>query len=713
MIESDKIPLPKKYFDMEKISVIGFYFFCKRNIPLMLASSITLVSTFGIKLFWHSIGIDTEFFIESRINMWNWAIRTGRFGFPLLSKLWHSNEFNPFFTFFVATCLIWLFTISWCYIIDIFSRNTGRNNNLIPFALVFMTMPVWAEQFYFLQQVVETTLMIGLCPYIIYLFYKGFLDSEKGKIICAIILLTFMISVYQVMIPIFCCGVFAFFVLFQEHSNYESKLYRNLCFKLFFALLGALGLYFFIDRLIIPFVFHIKKADYLDNMNFWGQRSIKGIIFHTLLFGYNITIGHIPFVQKILGSFILRYVHDPVNIWAIQSIPNISRIWGNALLLPVAAGFLFKIVFVLRKTIPPARRLLYVVAGIGIPLSIFFLTILGGGSTPPLRSLFTLPLAFAFMFFYLIKSSKKKAAVIFTAIALLAAACQSKTTSQLFYSDQMRYNDDVRLSFELEKLIKQVQINEQKLPVVFIGRSQAFSRIGANFLQGEVIGHSFFEWGAGHSEVTSRSLSFMNYLGIHFNRPNGNQLEQALKEELLMPSYPSYGCVKRMDDFIIVKLSENQWPFRRIAFDAISFTEIPILKDIDVLQQNVYDIISVDIIDGNIVLHCGNIDPQLYIPLQPALEKPSGETFIEITYTNTEAGYLIVHFDYGEGLAGLSNNTGHHHIGVDIDDATVLLPVVGWDEGKQLVSIRVDPPDNAEFTIKSVKLKSREESNSY
>jgi hypothetical protein len=204
-----------KYFDMENVSITGFCDFCKKNIPLLIAVSITLVFTYGIKLFWYSTGIDTVTLMSNRARELDWSIQIGRFGFVLLKKLLFIEEFNPFTAFFIAFCLIWFFTVSWCYIFAVFSRDTGRNNKLIPFALVFMTMPVWATHFYYLRQAAENALIISLCPYIIYLLYKGFLDKEKGKIICAFVLLVFIISVYQTVIMLFCCGTFACFLLFQ------------------------------------------------------------------------------------------------------------------------------------------------------------------------------------------------------------------------------------------------------------------------------------------------------------------------------------------------------------------------------------------------------------------------------------------------------------------------------------------------------------------
>ena len=543
-----------RHFNIEKVNIKGFGAFCGNNTPLIITVSIMLFFTYGIKLFWYSIGIDTELFMADTSGSLKWSLQIGRFGYVLLSKLLYTKGFNPFTAVFVTFCFIWFFTISWCYIIAVFSGDTGRNNRLIPFALVLMTAPVWAEQFYFLHQAVENAFIISLCPYVIYLLYRGFLNSEKGKIVSAFILLVFMVSVYQAIVPMFCCGIFICFLLLQEYSDYKGHSYRNLCLKLFILLVGSLALYFIIARIIIPGFFHIEKADYLDNMNKWGKLSIKENIGKILLFGYTITIGHIPQVQSIANPIIARYA--PRGMQSAEDAAGLSKITGNILLLPAALFFLIGIISFVRRKLPPGRRLLYALAGVGIPFCIIFLAVIGG-SRPPIRSLYSLPLAFAFMLFFLTKTYKRKAAVFVVCLSLLMAAYQAVITAQLFYSDQVRYNEDVRFANELDKLIIQTQPNGENLPVALIGKYEAAPRFHANFLQGQVIGHSFFEWDNTPASTTCRGLAFMKSLGMYFDTANGNQLEQALKEAALMPAYPDPGCVKRMRGFIIVRISET------------------------------------------------------------------------------------------------------------------------------------------------------------
>jgi hypothetical protein len=514
-----------------------------------------LFFTYGIRLFWHNIGIDTELFMADKAGFLKWHTQIGRFGLSLLSRLWYINEFNPFTAFFTAFCLLWFSTLSWCYIIAIFCGNTGRNKRLIPFALLFMTSAVWAEQFYFLFQAAEIALMIGLCPYVIYFLYKGFLDHEKRKIVCAFVLLVYMAAVYQAIVPLFCGGVFACFVLLQEHSEYEPEIYRRLCLKLFVTLLMALAIYFFIDKIIVPFVFHIEKSDYVDNMNQWGKKPIKASILDILVYGYSITIGHVPFVQTIVNPIITHTTSTGMQ--AVEGSIDYSRILGNVLLLPSAILFIFTIIKTMRKTIPSGRRLLYLLAGIGVPLSIMLLTIAGGNIRPPIRALYALPFASAFMVFYLVKVCGRKTSAVIALCAMLIAVYQAQITAQLFYSDQMRYNDDVRLSIELDRMITQAQPDTVKLPVALIGRYKAAPRFHSNFLQGEVIGHSFFEWDTSPANTTSRGLSFMRSLGLYYDIANGQQLETAMCEAESMPAYPDPGCVKRLPDVIVVRIAEE------------------------------------------------------------------------------------------------------------------------------------------------------------
>jgi len=481
----------------------------------------------------------------------------GRFGLSLLVWLFNLKGFNPITAFFCTFCLIWLFTISHAYIISLFCKNTGKNNTLIPFALVFISSPIWAEQFYFVFQAREVALMVLLCPFAIYIMFKGFIDNKKGNIIFAFLSLIFMTSVYQAMVPFFCCGVFICFMLFLETSDYEAKTYRNLCLKIFAMLICAIVVYAVIYKILIPSIF-MENRD-TENYYKWGRISIKENISYILSSARIITgIHHTGIFEPNAFENILLF---------ITSI-NKSNIFGNILLLPLALLFIIKSIDIARKKFTSDKKIVYIIASIGIPLSIMFLAILGGNA-PGIRTIYVLPLAFAFMFFFLIKNYSNKYRITVVCFALFTAAYQAQITAQLLYSDQLRYNEDVRLAYEIRDMIVKTSLDNENLPVAIVGQYRIAEKFhtNANFIKGELIGHSLFSRGEVDSNdltiqvlffnnLTIRVLFFMRGLGIHFNTPNDEQMKKAIVEAVYMPSYPNPGFVKKLPDVIVVKLSD-------------------------------------------------------------------------------------------------------------------------------------------------------------
>jgi hypothetical protein len=298
-------------------------------------------------------------------------------------------------------------------------------------------------------------------------------------------------------------------------------------------------------------------------MSTWGQIPVGESIFTIFLFIY-VIFGQIPFVQNIVDMFMSRFISTDM----VGGFARLSRIYGNVLLLPAVVFFLISVTSIMRKTISRGRRLLYMLAGIGIPLCIILLAV-AGGNLPSMRTHYALPLATAFMLFFLIEKYKKKAATVVACLALLVAAYQAQISAQLFYSDQMRYNEDVRLAYEFNNLIIREQPGNRKLPVALAGHYHVGSRFHANFLDGdiELIGnyafgvggsiHQLIRGGTPINQSTYGALKFMKSLGINYDMPNDSQLEQALKEAATIPPYPDPGCVKRTRDFIVVRVSEN------------------------------------------------------------------------------------------------------------------------------------------------------------
>ncbi|MDR2803431.1 MAG: glucosyltransferase domain-containing protein [Treponema sp.] len=515
----------------EKAGINSFLNFCRDNLPLIAIVTLFIFSTYGIKLWFYSIGIDMELVMAGYGYNPNAPRGTGavmgRWGGDILGLVFSflsAKESNPWLAFFSGFCLFWLVAVEWCYFINIFSNKTGTNNNLIPFAVIFSTMQVWIEMFYFFGW--GTQFFLFICPITTYLFYKGFLDDEKWKIIAAFIITLLVVASYQSMLLLFCLCIFIAFVLIQENSDYDKKFYGFLCLKLFVTVLIALVLYLAINRLML-IIHKTQQNGYIDRMIRWGKDPASSNIGAIKNYFFNLMLGR-------------------------------SRISSFNYLLPEIVLFLAFGVFAAFKQIKPGRRALYILALVGVPLTFCVLPIAGAYS-PPLRSQYALPFAAGFMLYYIIihcKKFKVLSYIVFAA-ALIIAMRQSQIGSQMYYSDYMRYQEDVRLAGDFARRLEPFEDAGNTIPVVFVGKIRAANKFKRNFIEGEIVGRSF--WGLQGAWTSSPidGLSFMRTIGLNYPFPNEAQLNEALQAWQYLPSYPAEGCIARLQNVIVFKLSDD------------------------------------------------------------------------------------------------------------------------------------------------------------
>ncbi|MDR2796321.1 MAG: glucosyltransferase domain-containing protein, partial [Spirochaetaceae bacterium] len=428
----------------------------------------------------------------------------------------------PWLAYFLGFCLFWLVVIEWCYFINIFSNKQGVNNNLIPFAVVASTMQVWIEMFYFPGW--GTQSMLFLCPIITYLLYKGFLDDEKLKVIIGFVILLLLVSTYQSMLLLFCIAIFIAFILIQENSTYDKKLYGFLCLKLFICIAAALFLYFLGNSIVLK-IHNTQQNGYIDRMMRWGKDPVMSNLNAIRNYFFNLMFGR-------------------------------SRITSFNYLLPAVLLFLVQAVYVAVRHIKAGRRVLFILAAFGVPLAFCVLPVAGAYS-PPLRSQYALPFALGFMLYYLVTHYRKFFSVIVFAAAIIIAMFQAQIGSQMYYSDYMRYQEDVRLAGDFARMLIPFEGKGNTIPVAFVGKIRAADKFKRNFIEGEIVGRSF--WGLQGAWTSSPidGLSFMRTIGLNYPFPNERLLNKALEAARSMPSYPEEGCILRLDDVIVFKLSDN------------------------------------------------------------------------------------------------------------------------------------------------------------
>lgn len=554
----------------ESASFNGFVDFCKRNMPLVISVTLAVFFVYGIILFNIAMTGDTILYnaAPQKINSPGFAefnyytarmdcLSLGRWAQVLLSDLFFIKEAGIYAANFIGVVSVWMFSMLFCYFIAIFTRNTNRRNGLIPLALVLLTYSVWSMYFLNVYGNRTQTLFTTVILISVYLLYDALLSKNKIKLLTSFVLIVFSFGVYQSFIILFPCIVFIFFVLLQENSNLPLKEYSFLCLKLFMFFIAAVIFNTIINN-IVKLILSVPGNSYATGTMIWHKTNIKSIIANILGLGYLITIGLIPFIHSLFTPIMESMYGSSVGPYGEAIANNIlqySRTIGNVLLLPAGIMFLIMIFINAKKRIPKGRRILYVLAGIGIPVSMFF-TVIASGEVRGVRVLYTLPFAAAFMFYYVSYTQKIVLRRTFYCLILATAFYQAQVSQGILEGAVRTSEFDMNVAFDISARIRESAKNDEAPRVAFIGNMRHFKdRIFPAF---DLPSRSPFErFSLGDmSYQTNIASIYMNTLGFYYDLPTPEQIEEAYEASGDMPAYPLEGCVKNLSDVVVVKMGD-------------------------------------------------------------------------------------------------------------------------------------------------------------
>jgi hypothetical protein len=548
----------------------GFIDFCRRNMPLVITVTLATLFVYGVFLFNISVIGDTLLYFATSHNpikftasiISDYTIQTDtlslkRWAMWLFSDFLFMRESGVYAGNFIAVASIWTFSMLFFYFISVFTKIKNRYNGFIPPALTLLTYPIWSMNLPNLYMMRVNMFFIPVMLTGVYLLYNGFLSGNKIHILISFVLTILCFGAYQPFLPLFLCIVFIFFLLLQENSNFQPKEYSFLCLKLilFFAVA-------FIFRSIIgsifQVVFNIPKNSYVTGTMVWNKSDISSILNNILGLGYFITIGIIPFIHSLftpLMEIMYGSASGPYGKSIVENVLIYSRTVGNILLLPAGIAFIVYIILNAKKHIPKGRRLLYILAGFGVPLSIFFLVIVSG-EVRGLRILFCLPFATAFMFYYVAGIQKTVLRRVFYCLILATAFYQAQVSQNLLEGIVRVSEYDTITAFDINRRVSEVTESGEKLPLAFIGNRHPFeNQIFQSF---DVTARSPFErWTFSDMNYqTNIAVSFMNMLGFRYDIPTPEQIQEAYEVSRDMPAYPASGCVKNLGDVVVVKMGD-------------------------------------------------------------------------------------------------------------------------------------------------------------
>ncbi len=510
----------------------GIKAFCKKN-----AAIITIISllAFVIRLpllAQSGRGIDTVEFInapEGYYAAWNMV---GRFGLTFISRLYHPylNGILTMITFILSAFLL-------MYLWDraVAERESFSFGIIVPIMMI-LAHPVLTEQLYFGLQSFGVCLAYILVTASVLITGTMLISDDKereksGKTcleprrMCyacvSVFLLVIAFSVYQSFCEVYIFEVLS--ILLLRSFNGKGRLKEAISYALTF--IAGFAFYLITARIISG------GSSYFGGEVRWGKypisenlRGLAGAIFKSMT-GYN----------------------------------SVHYNFSYGLILILAA-----ILLLIRKREASgigARTWLYAIATVFSP---YLLTLVSGGYSP-IRAKLAFPLCVAFwayMCMFLCRQVnvrfKKIISIAVILVCISGIISEICITERLYYTakEVIRMEDD--LVHDIALRVDEVADGED-VPILFIGKQEFEGN--ELCIQGEVMGYSHFEWDTDvpprYYKSSERIVSLFNILGHDYriieDLPLLTDVDELTKD---MPVWPSAGSVSKIDETIIVKLSD-------------------------------------------------------------------------------------------------------------------------------------------------------------
>lgn len=538
---------------MQKI-VNQISLFLIRNKSVLVLLGIMTGLLHGDKLFSTNSGIDTEKIIFAETGLYESWLGIGRQGLVLLKWLLGQLDFNPYFAGVLILVFLFLTVVSFGFLFEAVSGRQSRVALLL-FGAVLIAHPIITEQLYFTLQGAEVTLAFNMTAGSLYCGHR-FASATLKKWMwlgLAIILLIPAFGVYQAFVPLFLFGIIALgclrFLNLKKADIQQMKKEFIYLIKMCIVFLTA----FIINQGITRMFF--SASDYLNKQIQWN------------------------FLQPMLSiTKILAHVRD---VMLGKGIFYFSAYLWLALVL-VVITFLIGRRKIKKKMWTPGVFAWGAFLFAGLFASPFFLTILMG-ERPVIRGQLVLPFTTAFMAYvsyvmladdriwktksdrFETKGVRKIALVTVVTISSLAIWQEADITCRLYYTDAVRYQEDLRLAAHLQQDIAEFTGDcDYRGVVAFVGQRKPKGNCA--IVRGDVMGQSLLAWDTDVEPKnfwsSSRIVGFMHCQGSGYIAPDVEQAAFATECAKGMKCYPTDGSITWCKDsagngMVVVKLSGN------------------------------------------------------------------------------------------------------------------------------------------------------------
>ncbi|MDD2980154.1 MAG: glucosyltransferase domain-containing protein [Hespellia sp.] len=493
--------------------------FYKNNLKLLLFNLVLVAVVFGCRIFAHAISVDTDKVICNPYSDIDWLV-IGRWGLVLIRSIFQTRWFNPYISGVLCyfTIIVFLMTFSF-----VFSYISEKKMNYFIFCGLFITHPFFAFQWFFKLQEFEIAFSILLIALALLAVFYWLKENNIIALVVGLFLMCWSFSCYETNIILYIAGaLIGYLLLKQTYSKKESQI---ICVKLIVSFLGAVAF-----LLLIMSLFFNNEVE-KEYSILWGTVSAAQCLLN---------------IAKSIGVMIIGY-----------------RMFNVAFSCLIIGSFLIFIAMVKKKIKINWFRIVVFLALLAVPFAEVIVT----GNTLVYRSQYVLPFVIGGGAMYLLSFCEKEqiapkcARIIVYVLATVFVVQQCQATLRLWYTDDVRYDQDCRKLQSLLESINDEGIDYSDKSIIFYGKWEAPLN-GACYSKIEMFGFSYFDMYTEYppnyfwSSDNLQKLATIN--GYDYLQPKEEQAIEAQTLVKEMPEWPEKGCIQDEGDYVIVNLGNRE-----------------------------------------------------------------------------------------------------------------------------------------------------------
>ncbi len=338
-------------------------FFVKQK-SLRWFCAVVIVLSFGFRLANQDIFVDSDLMItQPRAFLKSW-IGSGRYGLVFTKYLFSLTKFAPFLSTLLAVGALWLFAMLAAFCIDAWTQHRATASGMAVFAGLFLTAPVFAEQYLFTVQAFEVTLGMLLCLTSVYLLGIWLYDGgSKWWAVAGWGMLVWALGSYQAMYAFFITLAIISFILQTLFGKKGCGFREGMVFAVFFVLALACSLgCSAVLRAVVS-----ADASYVQSMVWWGRVDTEQCIHNILVEIKRMYLGGWPvFYSRLFPYTLVLMLGLGFYLWKKQAVRKNWTFFLALLLLcfmpimvpvltgmfmPVRANLTFPLVFAFSWTL--------------------------------------------------------------------------------------------------------------------------------------------------------------------------------------------------------------------------------------------------------------------------------------------------------------------------------------------------------------------------